>query len=143
VKNMATDEFPIGKNLIGISTVEYREGGDTELCLDKVQLIFPEETVTLLPIAETDEIEIKQQLTSVSSEINTSIWREFIGKKLMGVWVCENQQGYRDQVIFAFENLRPSIAFVVECSSILAFRYEQISRQIPEANLKREAVVKK
>lgn len=140
---MATDEFPIGKNLIGISMVEYREGGGTELCLDKVQLIFPEETVTLLPIADTDEIEIQQQATPGASEINTSMWREFIGKKLMGVWVCENQQGYRDQVIFAFENLRPSIAFVVECSSILAFRYEQIDRQIAEANLEREAIVKK
>ncbi len=140
---MATDEFPIGKNLIGILMVEYREGGGTELCLDKVQLIFPEETVTLLPIADTDEIEIQQQATPGASEINTPIWREFIGKKLMGVWVCENQQGYRDQVIFAFENLRPSIAFVVECSSILAFRYEQIDRQIAEANLEREAIAKK
>ena len=141
MKNIAVDEFPIGNNLIGISTVEYKKGSGKELCLDKVKLIFPEQTIALLPVTDTDEIEIKQQATTDSSAANTSRWSgEFIGKKLMAVWVCENQQGYRDQVIFAFENLRPSIAFIVECSSILAFRYEQIYRQIPEANLERQAI---
>lgn len=47
----------------------------------------------------------------------------------MTVWVCENDQGYRDQVIFAFEYLHPSIAFVAEGSVLKAFRYEQIKRE--------------
>jgi Family of unknown function (DUF6334) len=42
------------------------------------------------------------------------------------LWVCENDQGYQDQVIFALENLQPSIAFVTEGAVIKAFRQESI-----------------
>ena len=45
------------------------------------------------------------------------------------VWVCENQQGYQDQVIFAFEQLHPTIAFIAEGSVIKVFRYQQITRE--------------
>ena len=48
---------------------------------------------------------------------------------LQAVWTCTNHQGYQDQIIFAFDSLRPSIAFIAECSSILVFRYEQIVGQ--------------
>lgn len=47
----------------------------------------------------------------------------------MTLWVCENDQGYRDQVIFAFGDLRPCVAFIAEGSVIKAFRHEQINHQ--------------
>jgi hypothetical protein len=127
VKNMATDEFPIGQALTAVSIVEDKEFAGNQLCFDQVKLFFQNTTITLLPIADTDEIEIIQESTNTPSVVNTLYWCEsFIGKKLMTIWVCENDHGYRDQVIFAFEYLRPSIAFVAEGSVIKAFRFEQI-----------------
>lgn len=126
---MATHEFPIGQLLTAVSIVEYKEFGSDE-CLDQVKLSFQDTTITLLPLADTDEIEVLQENTTVSSLADTPFWcKSFLGKKLMTVWVCENDQGYRDQVIFAFEYLHPSIAFVAEGSVLKAFRYEQIKRE--------------
>jgi hypothetical protein len=45
------------------------------------------------------------------------------------VWVCENQQGYQDQVILAFEQLHPTIAFIAEGSVLKVFRYQQITHK--------------
>ena len=125
---MVTYEFPIGQTLTAVSIVEYKEDGGDKLCLDKVKLCFQTTTVTLLPIADIDEIEIICETTAIAPQDNPSWCQPFLGKKLMTVWVCENDQGYQDQVIFAFEYLYPSIAFIAECSSIIAFRYEPIYR---------------
>lgn len=124
---MATDEFPIGQPLTAVSILEDKEFSSNELCLDKIQLFFQDSTITLLPIADTDEIEIIQENINTLSEENTPSWcQSLLGKKLMTVWICENDQGYRDQVIFAFEYMRPSIAFVAEGSVLKAFRHEPI-----------------
>lgn len=138
---MATDEFPIGQTLKAVFIVEYKEDGGDKLCLDQVQLIFQDTTVTLLPVTDTDEIEILYTTATTPLSANTPSWcQPFLGKKLMTVWVCENDQGYRDQVIFAFEYLRPSIAFIAECSSLLVFRCEPIYRVISETPLQHSNV---
>ncbi|MDZ8107788.1 MAG: DUF6334 family protein [Nostoc sp. DedQUE12a] len=127
MKNMATDEFPIGQTLTAISINEDKEFGGYELCIEQIKLFFQDTAIALLPIADTDEIEIVQKDTATVPPINTPSWcKSLIGKKLMIVWVCDNDQGYRDQVIFAFESLHPSIAFVAEGSVLKAFRHEQI-----------------
>lgn len=124
---MVKNEFPIGQFLRAVSIAEDEEFPSNELCLDKVQLIFQDSTVTLIPMAETDEIEIEQESITTTSLEGTPSWcQSFIGKKLMTVWICENDQGYRDQVIFAFEYLRPSIAFVAEGSVVKVFCSEQL-----------------
>ena len=125
---MVENNLPIGSRLMGVSTVEYRGSGGSELLLDEIQLIFPEATVILKAIADTDEVEIVSETKTAFEPADIPSWcRSFLGKKLQAVWICENDQGYRDQVIFAFDLLRPSLAFVAECSSLIAFRYEQIS----------------
>lgn len=128
---MATNEFAIGQNLKAVSIIEEEFGGN-ELSLDQVKLFFEDQTVTLLPISDTDEIEIINEISSNSPAKETPCqydWcRNFVGKKLMTVWVCENDQGYRDQVIFAFGYLQPSIAFVAEGSAIKVFLYEKIAK---------------
>ncbi|MEC4813502.1 MAG: DUF6334 family protein [Scytonema sp. PMC 1069.18] len=122
-------EFPIGQALTGVAVLEDKEFGGHELCLDKVQLNFQNRTVTLLPLSDTDEIEIIQEASSNAISLDIPLWcKSFIAKKLRSVWVCENDQGYRDQVIFAFEYLRPSISFVAEGSVLKVFCYEQINR---------------
>jgi len=124
---MATDEFPIGQPLTAVSILEDKEFSSNELCLDKIQFFFQDTTVTVLPIADTDEIEIIQETNNIPLAKNTPSWcQSLLGKKLMTVWICENDQGYRDQVIFAFEYMRPSIAFVAEGSVLKAFRHEVI-----------------
>ncbi|MCL1468703.1 DUF6334 family protein [Argonema galeatum] len=138
---MATDEFPIGQPLTAVSILEDKEFSSNELCLDKIQLFFQHTTVTLLPIADTDEIEIIQETTSTHSAENTPSWcQPLLGKKLMTVWICENDQGYRDQVIFAFEYMRPSIAFVAEGSVLKAFRHQAIYRVKSETQLQHSQV---
>ncbi|MBD2182506.1 hypothetical protein H6S82_28795 [Planktothrix sp. FACHB-1355] len=138
---MATDEFPIGQILTAVSILEDKEFSSNELCLDKIQLFFQDTTVTLLPIADTDEIEIIQETASTHSAENTPSWcQSLLGKKLTTVWICENDRGYRDLVIFAFEYLHPSIAFVAECSVLNVFRYEAIYRVKSETQLQHSQV---
>lgn len=127
---MVINEFPIGQKLTAISFVEDKEFASEELCCDKVQLIFKETTITLIPLIDSDEIEIiKETSTNLYVDDIQSFWHDLIGQKLMNVWVCENDQGYQDQVIFAFNNLHPSISFIAEGSVIKAFRYEQVRRR--------------
>lgn len=123
---MAINEFPIGQTLTGISIVEDKEFAGDELCLDRVELHFQDTTITLLPLIDTDEIEITEEKYHAPT-INTPSWgKSFINQNLMAVWVCENDQGYQDQVIFAFESLHPSFAFFAEGSAIKVFTYQQI-----------------
>jgi hypothetical protein len=128
---MVTNEFPIGQTLKAVSIVEEKEFADNELCLEQVKLLFENQTITLLPISDTDEIEIITEFstTSVGETAYQFDWcHNFVEKKLMTVWVCDNDQGYRDQVIFAFGYLQPSIAFVAEGSVIKVFLYQRISK---------------
>lgn len=138
---MVENEFPIGSILKEVSVVEDQEFGGDELCLDRVQLIFQDAAVILQPLADTDEIEIvlssvpslldQSPSSSNSTLINSSSWMSsLLGKKLQMVWVCENHQGYRDQIIFAFEQLHPSIAFICEGSVLKGFRYQQVTHAI-------------
>ncbi len=138
---METDEFPIGQPLTGVSIVEDKEFAGNELCLDQVQLIFDDIIVTLLPIADTDEIEIINKTSHSAAPKNTPSWcQSFLGKKLMTVWVCENNQGYQDQVIFAFEYLHPSLAFVAEGSVLKLFSSQPIYRTTSETQLQHSQV---
>ncbi len=129
MKSIVEDDFPTGYILTEVSVVEDKEFGGDELCLDQVQLIFQDTKVILRSLADTDEIEIIHKNTTASSPTNTPAWcSQFLGKKLQTVWVCENVQGYRDQIVFAFDRLHPSIAFVAEGAVLKVFRYEQVSR---------------
>jgi hypothetical protein len=131
---MVENELPIGSILKEVSIIEDQEFGGDELCLDRVQLIFHDAAVILQPIVDTDEIElvISSVPSSLSSTlINSPSWcSSLLGKKLQMVWVCENHQGYRDQIIFAFEQLHPSIAFFCEGSVLKVFRYQQITHAL-------------
>ncbi|NEP13859.1 MAG: hypothetical protein F6K14_27395 [Symploca sp. SIO2C1] len=135
---MVKNEFPIGQTLIAVSIVEYQEFGGKELCLDQVKLFFNNQTVTLLPIVDTDEIEIINETTTATPVGTAPYWcQSFVGKQLMAVWVCENNQGYRDQVVFAFERLNPSLIFVAEGSVIKIFYTEPVDRiKADKTNLK-------
>jgi hypothetical protein len=138
---MVENELPIGSILKEVSILEDQEFGGDELCLDRIQLIFQDTAVILQPLADTDEIEIllssvpsllNQSLSSSDSTlINSPSWSSsLLGKKLQMIWVCENHQGYRDQIIFAFEQLHPSIAFICEGSVLKVFRYHQITHAL-------------
>ena len=54
---MVENELPIGSILKEVSILEDQEYGGDELCLDRIQLIFPDTAVILQPIPDTDEIE--------------------------------------------------------------------------------------
>ena len=131
---MVENELPIGSILKEVSVLEDQEFAGDELCLDRIQLIFQDTAVILQPLADTDEIEIV--ISSASSSISSTLissptWcSSLLGKKLQMVWVCENHQGYRDQVIFAFEQLHPSIAFICEGSVLKVFCYQQITNAL-------------
>jgi hypothetical protein len=131
---MVENELPIGSILKEVSILEDQEFGGDELCLDRIELIFQDAAVILQPLADTDEIEIviASAPSSLSSTfISSPTWcSSLLGKKLQMVWVCENHQGYRDQVIFAFEQLHPSIGFICEGSVLKVFRYQQITHAL-------------
>jgi hypothetical protein len=131
---MVENELPIGSILKEVSILEDQEFGGDELCIDRIELIFQDAAVILQPLADTDEIEIviSSAPSSLSSTlISSPTWySSLLSKKLQMVWVCENHQGYRDQVIFAFEQLHPSIAFVAEGSVLKVFRYQQVTNTL-------------
>lgn len=127
------NKLPIGSILKEVSIVEDQEFNSDELCLDRIQLIFQDTVVILQPLVDTDEIEIINSsipLSSDSTLVNSPTWcSSLLGKKLQMAWVCENQQGYQDQIIFAFEQFHPTIAFIAEGSVLKVFRYQQITHK--------------
>lgn len=148
---MAINEFPIGQHLIGVSTIEDEEFDGDELCLNEVKLYFEDTekviiAVTLLPIIDTDEIEVTIEIIRDKTQFHaSSVGNHHLqsllarGTKLMSVWVCENAQGYQDQVIFAFQNLHPSITFLAEGSVIKVFVHEQVHKKIDKSAKLNEA----
>jgi hypothetical protein len=127
------NKLPIGSILKEVSIVEDKEFNSDELCLDHIQLIFQAGVVILQPLVDTDEIEIISSSVPSSPDstlINSPNWcSSLLGKKLQMAWVCENHQGYQDQIIFAFEQLHPTIAFIAEGSVLKVFRYQQITHK--------------
>ena len=127
------NKLPIGSILKEVSIVEDKEFNSDELCLDRIQLIFQAGVVILQPLVDTDEIEIISYSVPSSPDstlINSPNWcSSLLGKKLQMAWFCENHQGYQDQIIFAFEQLHPTIAFIAEGSVIKVFRYQQITHK--------------
>ncbi|WP_124975291.1 DUF6334 family protein [Aphanothece sacrum] len=139
---MINNKFPIGQTLTGVTVIEDKDFGGNELCLEQVKLLFLEQTIILLPISDTDEIKIIKENKVDKYITNSPSWCEsFINKKLMTVWVCDNDQGYQDQVIFAFGYLRPSLAFVSEGSVIKVFNYEPIYRVLSDTKLQYNQVL--
>jgi len=154
---MVINEFPIGQTLLGISTQEDQEFEGDELCLDQVKLYFEDTEhkitwITLSPLVDTDEIDVKiEKNTKKPTKKNPHFHADGnignnqlfsslgLGTRLMAVWICENDQGYKDQVIFAFESLHPQIAFVAEGSVIKAFINQQILNDKKTAEAQREA----
>jgi Family of unknown function (DUF6334) len=56
-------------------------------------------------------------------------WCEaLLGQRLQTIWVCDNSQGYQAQVILAFGQLYPTIAFVAEGSVLKVFTYQQVKK---------------
>lgn len=137
------ENFPIGQILTGIDVIEDEDFGGNEYYLEKVTLFFENQIIILSPIYDTDEIEIIiKDYQNHGEKINTPFWgQSFVNKKLMTVWVCDNDQGYQDQVIFALGYLKPSLAFVSEGSAIKVFKYEQICQAISNKNLSENQVL--
>jgi hypothetical protein len=115
---------------------------DSEICLDVVRLNFQTGAIALTPKPETDELEFSMRLYSSGLQNLESIanidspkdcphWcKPFIGKKLQTIWQFQNSQGYTDQIIFAFERLRPSLIFLCESSVINVFTVESIKHHL-------------
>ncbi len=128
---VANNEFPISYRLSGILALEYAESGGDELELDEVNLFFNEvnQIITLKPLPDTDEVEIVHQTSLPIGLVNTPTWgKSFMGQTLQAVWVCQNQQGYQDMVIFAFDLLHPSLTFLAEGSVLKLLRHEVVKR---------------
>lgn len=118
-------KYPIGESLIGIHLTKSRNDN----VISRIKLIFQDNTVlTLLPVSDTDEICIKMvKCKIINNIITTPAWgKSFLDKKLMSVWQCKNNQGYHDQVIFAFEHLKPNLSFLSEGSNLKIFKLHQL-----------------
>ena len=137
---VANKNFPIASPLEGILVRESEDFNNQEIELDQVFLIFHKKIITLTPNDETDEIDIKclngtlpeaEALVEGCTDrrIHSPWYSNFIGEKLQTVWVCENAQGYRDQIIFAFGTLHPNLIFLCEGSAISVFHSQPIYRE--------------
>ena len=71
---MAITEFPVGQTLTAVSIVEYKKICGEEICRDLVKLFFQNTTVTLLPLIDSDEIEVIQEITTAPTPVDTPSW---------------------------------------------------------------------
>ncbi|MGB0384127.1 MAG: DUF6334 family protein [Ardenticatenaceae bacterium] len=122
--------FPVSELLTGVSIVKDEALNRRSIKLNEVCLFFESMRIILRPIAETDEVEIiKEPNTSAPDKNETPEWaRQFLGQMLQTVWICKNLQNYQDMVVFAFEFLHPTLAFVAECSVLRVFSFDHLAQ---------------
>ena len=144
------DQIPLNQPLISIVEHQDTEFETDELCLDRLDLIFPNYQLTILPVTETDEIEISiQPNRGVYHTVNQAAlraatrncWEPLLHQTLQMIWLCQNQQGYTDQLIFAFETLQPTLGILAEGSVLKPFYMRSISRPITQIPSRLEAIV--
>ena len=147
------DQIPLNQPLISIVEHQDTEFETDELCLDRLDLIFPNYQLTILPVTETDEIEISIQpnrgedntvnlvLREALRAATRNWWEPLLHQTLQMLWLCQNQQGYTDQLIFAFETLQPTLGILAEGSVLKPFYMRSISRQITQIPSRLEAIV--
>ena len=125
---MESMELPIGELLNGVSIIENTNHDSAEISLTQVKLYFQKKAIILQVVTETDEIDIVVEPLDDSYRVNnTPKWcTEYINKMLQSVWICENNQKYQDQVIFAFEYITPSLSFVAEGSAMSVLKLEKV-----------------
>lgn len=95
--------------------------------------MFEQTVLVLRAIPDTDEIRLTVEAASggpPSPAADIPVWSQpLVGKKLQSIWQCDNSQGYRDQICFAFDTLAPTVAFVCEGSVLKVFCYRQVARR--------------
>ena len=85
----------------------------------KIVLDFASASLVILPLEDTDEIELKLFEEGVQPEPGgDEILNELVGTKLAAYWYCENHQGYFDQVLFGFHLMRPNFGVLSEASAL-------------------------
>jgi hypothetical protein len=115
-----------------MSFLQDRELEFDKLTLDSISFYFDHyKIIELNPIGDTDEIEIKLiSLPDKNKDRNIPIeemppndnwFKTFINQKIQYIGLCTNNQGYQDQVIFAFGYCTPSVDFVSENSVLKVF----------------------
>ena len=128
---MVENELPIGAPLLNILVEEDQTFTGKELCFERVRFVFTTQSITIEAISDTDEIKILQSSTTEGLESDPPEWaRSLIGEKLQTLWTCENAQGYFDQVILAFGQLQPTLAFVAEGAVLKAFQSQPLYKKV-------------
>lgn len=152
---MAENNFDdlIGFTLKNVTFVEDKELELDEITLDSISFHFEHKLINLKSLPETDEIRLDIKsldtlhiVSSISNYVdNQSLlpdWiQNLIGKKIQAIWLCENNQGYQDQVIFAFDYLTPSISFIAEDSVLKVFQYQPVYKQSQKKNIDHNSLV--
>lgn len=85
----------------------------------KVMLEFPDASLVILPLVDTDEISIELHRGAKEREPGgQAILHELVGRKLGACWYCENNRGYFDLVVFGFDYLQPTFGILSEGSAL-------------------------
>ena len=127
------DESLIGRRLVRVSVVEYKESRDGLLHYDKITMELEEgRKITLSPLAETDEVKvtITSAKASKSRKRSNPIWTaDLISQPLEGIWYTRNHRGYADMVILGFGRWHPSLCVLAEGSTLLVLRVRKAERK--------------
>ncbi len=96
--------------------------GNNSLFLDFLKLHFEEHIVVITPNNDIDEIEVeiflKDEQTTPQLSSSNFFPDEFTGSRLGYTWQGINTNGYSDVLIFAFNNLIPSMLVLCEGSCL-------------------------
>ncbi|MDB5033810.1 MAG: hypothetical protein JWQ98_1051 [Chlorobi bacterium] len=122
-------DFPFGDKLVAIEgKIDKRSTSD--MCFDEITVVFEEKTIVLLPLPDTDEINIEVVPTIKSSKRRKrhQLFPILSGKALLGVWICNNDQGYQDLMVLAFEYLQPNIGVLAEGSVLKVLQMDVLQK---------------
>lgn len=103
---------------------------NNEILADEIIFEFEKFRLRILPIQDTDEIELKisESVTeNLVSYTELELLNKFVGKKLTYTWNCINSNGYFDAFMISFDLLHPNLIILSEGSVLKIFETNQLS----------------
>jgi hypothetical protein len=101
---------------------------DKKIQADKIWIEFDQGVVEIIPLIDTDEIDVilHNSIASISRNVRSKEVAKYVGSQLGQSWVSFNGNGYFDVLILGFNNIKPALVILSETSSLKMFSLAQI-----------------
>jgi hypothetical protein len=99
------------------------ETSNNEILADEVIIDLGEQLISIIPLIDTDELEVRifEASEYVKNTNSKPVFKKYTGAKLSYTWDAVNTKGYKDVFMMAFDNLIPAIMVLSEGSVLKLF----------------------